>query len=196
MIAAGRLGIGPLRGVDVVIDTQNGIPFFARVVFGKPTVLLTHHCHREVWPVAGRVIGRLGWFLESQVAPWVYRNSETVTVSAASRADLAELGVHGARSIDDGVAPIPAHIPTIERDSPIHLVTLSRLVPYKQIEHAIDTVASLSDATLDIIGSGWWEAQLRTYARERGVLAKVSFHWPVTEDTRYARFSLEELHRR
>ena len=194
MIAAGRLGIGPLRGVDVVVDTQNGIPFFARVVSGKPTVLLTHHCHREVWPVAGRVIGRLGWLLESQVAPWVYRNSETVTVSAASSADLAELGVHGAHIIENGVDPIPAHIPIIERESPIHLVTLSRLVPYKQIEHAIDTVASLSDATLDIIGSGWWEAQLRTYARERGVLAKVNFHGQVTEDYKHALLARADIH--
>ncbi|AEX70783.1 glycosyltransferase [Corynebacterium diphtheriae] len=37
----GRLGIGRLRGVDVVVDTQNGIPFFARVFSGVPTILLT-----------------------------------------------------------------------------------------------------------------------------------------------------------
>ena len=49
---AGRMGLGDLRGVDAVIDTQNGIPFFARLVSGAPTVLLTHHCHREQWPVA------------------------------------------------------------------------------------------------------------------------------------------------
>ena len=194
LIAAGRLGIGPLRGVDVVVDTQNGIPFFARLVTAKPTVLLTHHCHREVWPVAGRIIGRLGWFLESQVAPWVYRNSETVTVSAASRADLAELGVKGAHIIENGVDPIPAHIPIIERESLTHLVTLSRLVPYKQIEHAIDTVAMLSDATLDIIGSGWWEAELRTYARERGVMEKVNFHGQVTEDYKHALLARADIH--
>ena len=62
-----RIGIGPLRGVrpDVVIDTQNGWPFFARLVFGRRVAVLVHHCHREQWPLAGRLLGRLGWFCES-----------------------------------------------------------------------------------------------------------------------------------
>lgn len=194
LIAAGRFGLGPLRGFDAVVDTQNGIPFFARLVAGKPTVLLTHHCHREVWPVAGRIIGPLGWFLESQVAPFVYRNSATVTVSEASRTDLADLGVPNARIIENGVDPIPEHVPFIERESPIHLVTLSRLVPYKQIEHAIDTVALLSDATLDVIGTGWWESELHAYARERGVMDKVVFHGQVTEDYKHALLARADIH--
>lgn len=194
LIAAGRFGIGPLRGFDAVVDTQNGIPFFARLVAGKPTVLLTHHCHREVWPVAGRIIGPLGWFLESRVAPWVYRDAETVTVSEASRTDLAELGVPGAHIIENGVDPIPEHIPIIERETPIHLVTLSRLVPYKQIEHAIDTVAQLDDATLDVIGTGWWESELHAYARARGVMDKVIFHGQVTEDYKHALLARADIH--
>ncbi|MFH0411486.1 glycosyltransferase family 4 protein [Corynebacterium sp. L4756] len=193
-IVAGRFGLGPLRGFDAVVDTQNGIPFFARVVAGKPTVLLTHHCHREVWPVAGRIIGPLGWFLESKVAPRVYRNSPTVTVSEASRADLAELGVHGAQIIENGVDPIPEPVPIIARESPIHLVTLSRLVPYKQIEHAIDTVALLADTTLDVIGTGWWESELHAYAQSRGVGEKVIFHGQVTEDYKHALLARADIH--
>jgi glycosyl transferase family 4 len=51
-----RLGVGPLRGVrpDVIIDTQNGWPFFARLVYGRRVAVLVHHCHREQWPFAGR----------------------------------------------------------------------------------------------------------------------------------------------
>src|SRR5699024_8488052 len=136
--------------------------------------------------VAGRVIGPLGWFLESRVAPWVYRNSQTVTVSEASRADLLALGVPDAQIFDNGVDPIPAQTPLISREPPIHLVTLPRLVPYKQIEHAIGTVAALADATLDVTGSGSWEAELRAYARERGVLNTVIFDGQVTEDYKHA----------
>src|SRR6202022_2683490 len=57
-----RLGVGPLRGVrpDVIIDTQNGWPFFARLVYGRRVAVLVHHCHREQWPFAGRWLGRLG----------------------------------------------------------------------------------------------------------------------------------------
>src|SRR6201998_2863044 len=70
-MAAARLGIGPLRRVrpDVVVDTQNGLPFLARLVYGRRVAVLVHHCHREQWPVAGPVLGRLGWFVGARVAP-------------------------------------------------------------------------------------------------------------------------------
>ncbi|MEX3517962.1 glycosyltransferase family 4 protein [Corynebacterium camporealensis] len=190
---AGRLGLGPLRGIDVVVDTQNGIPFFARLVSGAPTVLLTHHCHREQWPVAGPVLARLGWFLESKIAPRVYRNSPYVTVSEASRQDLEALGIEGAQIIENGVDPVPEHVPVLERESEKHLVTLSRLVPHKQIEHAMDAVAQTPGAVLDIIGSGWWEAELREYARTHHVTDRVRFRGQVTEDYKHALLARADL---
>lgn len=61
-MAAARLGVGPLRKVrpDVVVDTQNGLPFLARLVFGRRVVVLVHHCHRQQWPVAAPGDGTAG----------------------------------------------------------------------------------------------------------------------------------------
>src|SRR5258708_31955269 len=82
MVAA-RIGLGPLRRTrpDVVIDTQNGLPFMARWAFGRRGAVLVHHCHREQWPVAGPVMGRIGWFLVSKLSPRVHRPNPYVTVS-------------------------------------------------------------------------------------------------------------------
>lgn len=70
-MAAARCGLGPLRRVrpDVVVDTQNGWPFVARLLYGRRSLVLVHHCHREQWPVAGRMMGRLGWYVESMLSP-------------------------------------------------------------------------------------------------------------------------------
>ena len=59
MVAA-RIGLGPLRRArpDVVVDTQNGLPFMARLAFGRRVAVLVHHCHREQWPVAGPADGQ------------------------------------------------------------------------------------------------------------------------------------------
>ena len=55
---------------DVVVDTQNGVPFWAGRVTRTPVVVLVHHVHREQWPIVfGAVSARVGWFLESRVAP-------------------------------------------------------------------------------------------------------------------------------
>lgn len=180
--------------VDVVVDTQNGIPFFARLATGAPVVLLTHHCHKAQWPVAGPVLSRLGWFLESRVAPRVYRHAPYVTVSTGSAADLKKLGIKKAHIIENGVDPIPEHVPTLEREAGVHLVTLSRLVPHKQIEHAIDTVAAIPGSVLDVIGSGWWEAKLREYAEVRGIGKRVRFRGQVTEDYKHALLDRADIH--
>lgn len=187
----GRLGLGPLAGVDVVVDTQNGVPFFAHLFSGRPTVLLTHHCHKEQWPVAGRVLATIGWFIESKISPYVHRNIPVVTVSQPSREELIQLGFppENIEIIRNGVDPVPSGIPQLPADGKQHVVTLSRLVPHKQIEHAIDAVTGLDNVVLDIIGSGWWEDQLRAYATEN-----IVFHGQVTEDYKHALLARADIH--
>lgn len=120
VLVAGRLGFGPLAGVSpvAIVDTQNGIPFFATLVSSSPTIVLVHHCHREQWPVAGRLLGRLGWFLESRVSPRVHRRNRYVTVSAPSARELVELGVDDDRItvVHNGIDPTPDSAVPVPRD--------------------------------------------------------------------------------
>lgn len=196
--AALEMLMGAYRDVDVVVDTQNGIPFFAKWWLRRPTVVLTHHCHREQWPVAGPVLARLGWFLEGTVAPFAYRRSQYITVSEPSARELTELGVNRERIaiVRNGLDPVLAFTPLAE-DGRVHLVTLSRLVPHKQIEHAMDVVAALAphhDVVLDVIGSGWWEEELRQYARDVGVASRVVFHGHVSEESKHALLDRAAVH--
>ncbi|MCF4007312.1 glycosyltransferase family 4 protein [Corynebacterium uropygiale] len=199
--AVGRLllaavGLGPLAGVDAIIDTQNGIPFFARAVSRRPTILLTHHCHREQWPVAGPVIARLGWFLESRAAPAIYRGAPYITVSTPSAEELVALGVRpeDIHIIRNGVDPVPARVPTLPREAPIHMITLSRLVPHKQIEQAIDVVAGLPDAHLDIVGDGWWAEELSARADKSGARERITFHGQCSEAFKHALLARADIH--
>jgi len=204
-IAAGRLGFGPLAGIrpDAVIDTQNGIPFFARVVAGAPVTLLVHHCHREQWPVAGRLMAKLGWWIESSLSPRVHRRNQYLTVSLPSADELRALGVdrdriavvrNGADAIPAGVDPGDDHTRT-EHPS---LCVLSRLVPHKQIEDALGAVAALRGRIpglhLDVIGGGWWEQNLRDAAAELGIADAVTFHGHVAEDRKHELLSRAWLH--
>lgn len=192
---AGRFGVGGLAGVDVVIDTQNGIPFFSKIFMDSPTVLLTHHCHREQWPVAGPALAKLGWFLENTIAPLVYRTNSYVTVSEPSAAELVDLGVGEERItiIRNGIDPIPPNPPQLAHRGK-RIITLSRLVPHKQIEHAIDTVAAIADVELDIVGSGWWQDELVAYAQRKGVTDRVIFHGQVAEEHKHALLERATVH--
>ena len=177
---------GSLGTPDVVVDVLNGLPFWSRLVTRAPVVVLVHHVHREQWPVA--VPGRLstvGWWLESRLAPRVYRQSQYVTVSQATRAELRTLGVRGPRIavVHNGserfipVSGGKASTPT--------LAVVGRLVPHKQVEHAIDTALALRDdfpgLTLHVVGTGWWEGVLHEYARTRDAGGTVVFEGHVDE---------------
>ena len=191
-IVLGRLGLGPLKGLrpDAVIDTQNGIPFFARVVAGVPSVVLVHHGHREQWPVAGRLVGRIGWWIESSLAPRVHRTDQYLTVSLPSAEELATLGVDRARIavVRNGAEPVPGDVPTgaaATRSPEPRVVVLSRLVPHKQIEDALTATARLRaripGIRLDVVGDGWWAEKLKDQAEGLGIADAVTFHGHVDE---------------
>ena len=192
MLAA-RVGLGPLRRVrpDVVIDSQNGIPFMARLAYGRRSVLLVHHCHREQWPVAGPGMSRLGWFVESRLSPLAHRRNQYVTVSLPSARDLADLGVHPDRVavVRNGLDEAPADTLTLPRSQTPRVAVLSRLVPHKQIEDVLDAVAELlpgaPELRLDVVGGGWWEERLVAHASRLGIADAVTFFGHVDDRTKH-----------
>ena len=192
-MAAARVGLGPLRHVrpDVVIDTQNGWPFFARLVFGRRVAVLVHHCHRGQWPLAGRWLGRLGWYCESRLSPRMHRRHQYVTVSLPSARDLADLGVGPDRIavVRNGLDQAPPHTLSLPRAAAPRVAVLSRLVPHKQIQDALEAVAVLRRTMpalhLDIIGGGWWRDRLVNDAQRLGISAAVTFHGHVGDVTKH-----------
>jgi glycosyltransferase involved in cell wall biosynthesis len=175
-----------LGRVDVVVDVQNGLPFFTRLGTRRPVVLLVHHVHREQWPVVypGRA-GRIGWWIESRLSPRLYRGCRYVAVSSATRDELVALGVSASdvAVVHNGTEPPPPI--AVPRSTEPTLCVVGRLVPHKRVEHAIDVVAVLRaehpELTLRVVGSGWWEDELRKYAAAKGVADVVQFLGHVSE---------------
>ncbi|KKW65102.1 glycosyl transferase [Mycolicibacterium elephantis] len=188
-----RIGLGPLRKArpDVVIDTQNGIPFLARLAYGRRVAVLVHHCHREQWPVAGPLMGRVGWFVESKLSPRMHRRNQYVTVSLPSARDLTGLGVDPGRIavVRNGLDEAPPHTLNVPRSEAPRIAVLSRLVPHKQIEDALDAIAELRsripDVHMDILGGGWWKQRLVDHAALLGISDAVTFHGHVDDDTKH-----------
>jgi glycosyltransferase involved in cell wall biosynthesis len=182
--------LGRYGRVDVVVDVQNGLPFFTRLATRKPVVVLVHHVHREQWPVVyPGLIGRIGWWIESKLSPRLYRHSRYVAVSVATQLELIELGVDRERItvIHNGNDPAP-QVEAVRSTTP-RISVVGRLVPHKQVEHAIDVVAALTEdhpeLVLDVIGAGWWESELRAHATARGVADRVVFHGFVDDQTKH-----------
>ena len=176
--------------VDLVVDVQNGLPFFTRLATRKPVVVLVHHVHREQWPVVyPGLMGKVGWWIESRLAPRVYRHCQYVTVSNSTRAELGTLGVERERVavVRNGTDPAPPV--SVPRSPTPVLCVVGRLVPHKRVEHAIDAVAALReefpDLRLAVVGSGWWEEDLKKYAASTGAGDLVTFEGQVSEQRKH-----------
>jgi glycosyltransferase involved in cell wall biosynthesis len=183
--AAGRLGEH-----RAVIDVHNGMPFLSALWCRRPVVVLVHHVHREQWEVVlPRPLARLGWWLESTVAPRAYRRARYVTVSESTRRELAGLGVReeAITVIHNGAGPPPA-TPAAPKAAEPTVCVLGRLVPHKRVEFALEAVARirrrLPSLRLDVIGRGWWEPRLRETAERLGLGEAVRFHGFVGEVTK------------
>jgi len=187
------------RGYDVVLDVQNGMPFWAPLFTRALVVNVTHHLHREQWTaVFGPTLGRVGWWLESRLAPRVYRRCRYLTVSAATRSDLVAVGVDADRVgvVYSGLdAPVlPVDTAAWPRSPQPSVVVLGRLVPHKRVELAIDAVAALPGATLTVVGHGYWEPQLRAYAERLGVGDAVTFAGYVDDVTKHRLLAAAWVH--
>jgi glycosyltransferase involved in cell wall biosynthesis len=173
----GRLGIYPwaawavrTRRVptpDVIIETQNGVPYLAALWAPRtPHLVLVHHVHREQWPVVfGPKLAKAGWWVESRLAPLVNRRRPYVTVSEVTRRELGDLGVQPerVRVVHCGAIPPVPH--DVQRDDEPQLVALGRLVPHKRVELALEAMARLREefptARLVVAGRGWWQDHIR-----------------------------------
>lgn len=194
----GRLTVYPaaalallLRRVrpHAVIDVQNAIPFFSPLVTSCPVIAHVHQSHREQWDLMfGQRIAHLGWWVESRLAPRLYRTSAYTTLSEATRAVLASLGVS-----PDRVRVLPVGTPELPEprsglSAEPSLVTLGRLVPSKRIEILLRSAARLRAAhpglQVHVIGKGYSEGSLRAEAERLELADAVTFHGWVDEQTK------------
>jgi glycosyltransferase involved in cell wall biosynthesis len=158
---------GRLGGHDVVVDVQNGLPFFSALWCRRPLVVLVHHVHREQWRVVMPPLpARIGWWVESRLAPRLYRRARYVAVSEATRRELAGLGVAptAVSVVHNGMtAPGPAG--AVSRTPYPSVCVLGRLVPHKRVELALEAAARirphLPGLRVLVAGQGYWEPRLR-----------------------------------
>ena len=175
------------------------MPFLARLFTRARVVVLVHHVHREQWSILRPTLARFGWFMESKVAVRVNQGTPYVAVSEVTRSELVALGV---RAQDITIAwngqPAPPSFEPRRRATAPRLVVLSRLVPHKRVEHALEAVAALRDELpglhLRVMGSGWWAEHLLERRRELGLDDAVTFLGHVTDREKFEELSAAWVH--
>lgn len=170
--AGGRYGVYPAafaayllglrKRADVLLDLENGIPFFTPLFSRKPGALLMHHLHQEQFLVEmGPVVGRFGRFLERYAVPVVYRKWKWIAISE-STARRKRQALLGGRHLDiivvyPGLDHEACSGDYMEFQRPTVLY-LGRIKAYKRLELLVSAMGpvldKVPDAELLVAGMG------------------------------------------
>lgn len=188
--AAVLMLLGRFGRTGTVVEVHNGVPFLARLFTRRRVVVLVHHVHREQWHVVfGRVAARIGWVLESWVAPRVNRRCDYVAVSDVTKAELVELGIRADRITVVHNGTSPALPTTSTRASVPTIAVLGRLVPHKRVHLVLEAAASLleelPDLQVEIAGTGYWAGELQARIEELGLQGVAHLRGRVSEQDKH-----------
>jgi len=150
---------------DVIIDVENGLPFFTPLFSKDRKILHIHHIHKDVWfkeaegkGLKEKIIALLGFVIETKFMPLVYKKIKVVSISKSSALEIERekvgkiIGiVNPAFSVEKG---------KIKRTKFPSILLVNRIKKYKGIETLIRAFQKISErkemknAILYIAGTG------------------------------------------
>jgi len=176
------------RSCDVIVDIENGIPFFTPLFSTKPKVTIMHHVHKTVFAKQLPFpLSKIGEFLESMI-PLVYRNVPFITGSENSKSemvDILHMKKHSIRIIYNGLNHDKYRVAAKKAKNPV-IVYFGRLMRYKNLDTLMriftEVIKQLPEAELWIAGTGETEAELRELAKKLNIENKVRFFGRVSDE--------------
>jgi glycosyltransferase involved in cell wall biosynthesis len=172
---------------DVIVDCENGIPFFTPLYAREKQFLVIHHVHQDVFRKSlVPPFSHVAQFLETSLMPLIYQNVRVITVSPSSKKEILEyeLTQHEIEIIYNGV-DVDYFVPGEKSEHPT-ILYLGRLKKYKSVDVLIRAAQkifdALPDAELLIAGDGEEYLRLQKLAATLGIADKIRFLGRVTEE--------------
>src|SRR5688500_2491472 len=192
---------GSLGPRDALVEYWNGMPFLSPLWERRPSVVVLHHVHAEMWKMVlgdeAPTLATLGDLVERRVAPLAYRRSRIVTLSDSSKADIVEqlrLRPERIDVVPPGVDPRFTASHEVPRSEHPLVVAVGRLVPVKRYDLLLAACAEarrrVPDLELAIVGDGYERPALDEQVRALDADSWVRFTGFLRED------ELVDLYRR
>jgi glycosyltransferase involved in cell wall biosynthesis len=159
---------------DGLVEIWNGMPWFSPLWARGPHVAWLHHWHSSMWHMTLTPrLARLGNFVESRVAPPLYRRTPIVTLSESSKRELVEhLRFRSSRVTVVPPGIDPRFTPGGARSRTPLVVAVGRLVPVKRFDVLVDALVAVKRSVPDlramIVGEGYERDDLERKIHDAG----------------------------
>ncbi len=173
---------------DVILDVENGIPFFTPLFSTKPKVLVMHHVHKNVFfKELPKLIAFLPYIAEQYIMPLLYRTIPIIAASESTKKETIKLGIPAKNItvIHNGFLIQPAKKTPKEKKPTI--IYLGRMMHYKRLDILLRIFQTIQKeipgAQLLLVGTGEALPLLKKTVHEQHI-SHVLFYDFVTEQTK------------
>lgn len=173
---------------DIVIDVQNGIPFFTPVYSTLPKVCYVYHVHGKQFfyelPVP---INYFGYFIERYAFPFFYRNIQIIAISETTKRQLARINFLNKKIsiVYSGINSRKLKNSSYRKFSFPTILYLGRIKKYKRVSLLVNIfpkiLETIPKARLIIAGWGTEASVIADLVMKSDHRRKISLLGPVTD---------------
>lgn len=181
---------------DIVIDVENGIPFFTPIFCKIPIVCFVHHVHdKQFFYELPRLLATCGYLIERFIFPIVYRNIPIVSVSKTTQKELVKIGFQekNIQIVYNGLNKTGYSNKTPKKFSNPTILYLGRIKKYKRVNLLVDIypkiVEKVPNVKLIIAGWGTEASHLADIIMLNPLYRKISLVGPVSNKEKKALLS-------
>lgn len=174
--------------VDIVIDVENGIPFFTPLFCWVPKVCYVYHIHgKQFFYEIPAPLNYIGYTIEKFIFPLLYRHLPIIAISETTKKQLIKIGFK-----KDNITVVYCGMNELNKLSktPVRkfsnptLLYLGRIKKYKRVDLLVNMfqkiVEKVPKARLIIAGWGTEAANLADLIMKNPLRKKISLAGPVS----------------
>lgn len=143
---------------DVVVEVQNGIPFFSVIYSRKPKIAVVYHIHgKQFFIELSFPLNIIGYVIERYFFPLFYSKSKMMVISNSTKEELKLLGIPG-KNVDIVYCGVDGREGNENKSVNPIILYLGRIRKYKRIDLLVrlmpQILSKVPNARLYIAGWG------------------------------------------
>lgn len=173
---------------DIIIDVENGIPFFTPLFSRKPKVCYVYHIHgNQFFYELPFIVSHIGYIIEKYVFPLLYRNMPIIAISKTTKQQLIQIGLpkKNVSIVYSGIdTPMRKALRPVTKFTNPTLLYLGRIKKYKRVDLLVHIFSEITKkipkTKLIIAGWGTEASHLTDIVMRSPLRRKISLMGPVS----------------
>lgn len=177
------------KETDIIVDVQNGIPFFSVLYSLRPTLSIVYHVHgKQFFLELPFPINVIGYLIEKYIFPIIYKGTKIISISQTTKNDLVSLGF-ASKNISVVYCGTydkkNKHTNNVLKFSQPTILYLGRIKKYKRVDMLVrimpEILRKVKNARLLIAGWGTEASSIADMSMRSISRRKVKIIGPVSE---------------